>query len=87
MTKRQGPWAPAPYDPADARAIQDLEQGKATPEQQKRALKWIIESVSGTYDVTYWPGEDGERNTSFANGKRYVGLTIVKMLKLNPAEL
>lgn len=87
MTKRQGPWAPAKYDPADVRAIQELERGEATPEQQKRALKWIIESVSGTYDVTHWPGDDGERNTSFANGKRYVGLTIVKMLKLNPAEL
>ena len=65
-------------------AIQQLERGEASPDMQKRALAWII-ATSGTYDMSYWP--DSDRNTCFAEGKRYVGNTIVKMLKLNPSKV
>lgn len=88
MAKINGPWAPAEYDVADAAAIQALVRGDATPEQQTRALKWIVESACGTYDQTFWPGgEDGDRNTAFAEGKRFVGNSIVKMTRLNTMSL
>lgn len=89
MTKKQaGPWEPADYDIADAAAIQALTRGDATDEQQQRAIKWIIESAAGTYDQTFWPGgDDGDRNTAFAEGKRFVGNTIVKMTRLNTMAL
>jgi len=72
---------PADYSAADIAALQELEAGVASPDQQKRALKWIIEQACITYDLSFDP--TSERTTSFAEGRRYVGLQIVKMLKLN----
>lgn len=77
-----GPWLPAPYELADAGAIQALQRGDATPQQQQRALHYIIHSLCGTYDATYFPGADGERDTLFAEGKRWPGLQLVKLLNL-----
>lgn len=86
-TKREA-WTPAEYDLADAAAIQALLRGDAEPQQQQRALKWIIEVASGVYEQSYWPGgEEGRRNTDFAEGKRFVGNSIVKMTKLNLSSL
>ncbi len=81
--KPNGPWVPPAYDLADVAAIQALERGDATKEQQQRALKWVIEAACGTYDMSYRPGEEGRRDTDFAEGKRFVGSQIVKLLKLN----
>jgi hypothetical protein len=39
------PWKPAPYDEADTYAIKALAAGVANEGQQKRALKWIIETL------------------------------------------
>ena len=76
------PWLPAPYDVADAGAIQALARGEATPEQQQRALNWIINEACDTYGLEY---RQDPRDHAFASGKRAVGLNVVKMLKLNLA--
>lgn len=75
-------WAPVPYEIADVGAIQALNRGEATPEQQQRALRYIVEIAAGTYDLSYRP--DSERDTAFAEGRRHVGLTLVKLTKINP---
>lgn len=75
------PWLPAKYTLADAQAIQSLERGEATPEQQKRALNWIIDNAALTYDFPYRP--TGDRDTSLACGRMFVGQQIVKLIKLN----
>lgn len=82
---RSAPWFPAKYEKRDVYAIQALEQGEANAEQQKRALEYIINIICGTYDLSYRPGLDGDRDTAFAEGKRFVGSQIVKLLKINPA--
>ena len=79
------PYLPAEYQAADVTAIQQLERGEAGPDMQKRALAWIINEAAKTYDLSYHPESD--RDTSFAEGKRYVGSSIVKMLKLDPAKV
>ena len=79
------PWMPADYEAADAYAIQRLNEGNASPEQQQRALKWIIENACRTYDEPYFP--DSSRDTDFALGKRHVGNEIVKMIKVNTSKL
>jgi len=84
MKDARGPFLPADYEAADVTAIQQLERGEATPDMQKRALAFII-ATCGTYDASYWPESD--RDTCFSEGKRYVGNTIVKMLKLNPSKV
>lgn len=77
------PWKPPPWEPADASALQALNAGTADKNQQKRALDWIIDHGAATYDLSYRPGVAGERDTSFAEGRRFVGLQIVKLLKIN----
>ncbi len=82
------PWMPPAYNVADAVAIQALMTGKADANQQQRALKWIIEVCSGTYDQSYRPGaQEGERDTTFALGRQFVGQQIVKLTRLNVSKL
>lgn len=75
------PYAPVDYEPADVTAIQALERGDASPDLQRRALAFIVNDLACTYDLSYRPKSD--RDTAFAEGKRHVGLQLVKLLKLN----
>ena len=84
--RKQLPWHPAPYDETITGALKALHAGSANVGQQQRALKWIIEALCATYDLSYRPGAGGERDTAFAEGKRFVGQQIVKQLKLTTAE-
>jgi hypothetical protein len=79
------PWKPVEWEPADIAAIQALVRGDASPEQQRRAVDYIINDIAGTYDMSYRP--DSERDSVFAEGKRYVGLQLVKAIKLNLARI
>ena len=82
------PWKPVSYELADADAIQALMRGDADKGKQQRALKFIIENICGAYDVSYRPGgEEGRRDTDFAEGRRFTGLQIIKFLKLNLSAL
>ena len=80
--KQTHSWVPEKYKPADARAVQDLEQGKATPDQQKRVLNLVIRSLACTYHPSY---RDNERDTIFMEGRRFVGLELINLLNLNAA--
>jgi hypothetical protein len=79
------PWKPTEWEPADVAAIQALVRGDASPEQQRRAVDYIIKDIAGTYDLSYRP--DSERDSTFAEGKRFVGLQIVKAINLNLAAI
>lgn len=86
VAPQSAPWLPPAYEKADVSAIQALASGLASPEQQKRALDWIIQQAAGTYDLAYRPGgEEGSRDTTFALGRVFVGQQIVKMMKLSLA--
>lgn len=78
------PYSPASYTDADIAALQALQRGDATPEQQQRAIDWIVNQAAATYDLEYRPDS---RDHAFCSGRRFVGLQIVKMLKLNLAAL
>jgi len=77
------PWRPAEWDIPDAAAIQALQRGDATKDQQQRALKFIVNTLAATYDGSFRPGPDGDRVTAFAEGKRHVGTQIVKLANIN----
>lgn len=77
------PWKPANWEVADAGAIQALMRGDAAEHQQRRAIKFIVETLCGTYDLSFRSAS--ERDTCFAEGKRFVGLSLVKLSKLNLA--
>lgn len=78
-------YTPPPYEIADIGAIKALATGTANEGQQKRALRWIIEVACGTYDLSYRPASD--RETVFAEGRRFVGLQLVKALHLDTTKL
>lgn len=82
---KNGAFKPPPYDASIVTAIQQLERGECGGELQKKALAWIINVAAATYDQSYRPGDTHE--TAFAEGKRFVGNTIVKMLKLDPSKI
>ncbi len=83
---RPSAWLPvSDYTADDVYAMQALAKGEATPEQQTRAINWIINSVCATYEEPFRSEVDGgERETSFALGKAFVGRTLVKMINLSP---
>jgi hypothetical protein len=86
MTRRAPPQiAPPEYENADVAAIQALARGDASPEAQRRALDWIINAASATYDQSFHP--DSARLTDFAEGRRFVGNQVVKLTKLNLSKL
>ena len=77
-----------PYIPAQppkhiVKSLQALSSGEATEHQQKKALQWIINDASGAYSPAFHSGADGERNTTFALGRAFVGQQIIGLLKIN----
>lgn len=78
-------WHPAPYEDRDAYAIQALARGEATPDQQMRALRWIIEQAAQTYEQSFTP--DNSRVSDFIEGRRSVGNQLVKLVKLKVGKL
>lgn len=87
MAKQIAPpeaWLPAQYTVADVAAVQALARGEATPEQQQRALNWVVNKAALTYDLDYRPDS---RDHAFSSGRRFVGLQVVKVLQLDVAKL
>lgn len=82
---RAEPWKPVEWTPEDAYAVQAVMYGRASEDQQKRAMAFIVNQICGTYDLSYRPTSD--RDTAFAEGKRMVGLQLVKFAQLNIAQL
>lgn len=76
-------WHPAPWENHEATAIQALFSGNANPDQQRTAVKWILDGACNLYDLSFRPGEAGRRDTDFAEGRRFVGQQMVKLSKLN----
>lgn len=78
--------APAPYEPypwADnlsvVYALKAIAKGEADAEQQKLVMKSLMD-ITGYYDLSYRP--DSDRDTSFAEGKRFIGAQLAKMVNL-----
>lgn len=69
------------YTEFEAQAIRALVEGNASARQQKAILPYIIRAA-GTHDLSYRPGDP--HATAFAEGKRFVGTTLVWMLKSAP---
>jgi hypothetical protein len=68
------------YEVADISAVQALVRGDATPEQQKRALNWVIYNAAMTYEHPFC---DDDRESNHLIGRQFVGRQIVKLTKLD----
>lgn len=79
------PWKPVDWGVEDAYAVKAVMAGTASEGQQRRAMAFIVNQICGTYDLSYRPTSD--RDTAFAEGKRFVGLQCVKFANINIAAL
>lgn len=79
--REKNAFMPPKYKQRHAMALQALGHGAADPYQQRLALAYVLSTLSGTDDLSFRP--DSDRETSFAEGRRFVGLQIMKLLKLN----
>lgn len=77
-------YEPAAYSVADVAAVQAVARGDATKDQQQRALNWIIYNAARAYDLDYRPDS---RDHAFASGRRFTGLEIITILKINIGKL
>lgn len=82
--------APEPYLPYPwssniplVYALKAMSEGVASDTQQRLILHEVL-NLTGYYDLSYRP--DSDRDTAFAEGKRFVGAQIVKMVNL-PADI
>ncbi len=78
------PLVPPDYVEADVQAVRAVFRGTATPDQQRRAMEWIINFNCCTFDLSYRPG--GGDLTAFAEGRRQAGLNLVWMLQYAPSK-
>lgn len=74
---------PANYVKADVAAVQAMKRGEATADQQVRAMEFIVGTISDRNGMSYRPGGlEGDRDSAFAEGKRFVANQIVKLTNL-----
>jgi hypothetical protein len=78
--KRPAPHEPVALSVEEVRAIQSIWEGKADPHQQRLALEAILGPLCETDAIGFHMGADGDRLTSFAAGKRYVGNSIRRII-------
>jgi hypothetical protein len=83
------PWQMPRIADADIFAVQAVAGGTATAAQQQRAFDYVVRVLCETDRMTFWPGipgtgDDGRRATDFAEGKRWVGLQLLRIKKMRP---
>ncbi len=77
------PYLPASWDENIFMAFRAFAEGKANDGQQKLVWQYVqyLCGVGAFQDLSWRPGgHEGERETSFAEGKRFVGLQLLKLL-------
>lgn len=75
--------APGVVNKADVIALKAVAAGEATPEQQKRAIEAIILQVACADELSFCPDHrGGARETDFAEGKRFVGFQLRKLIRV-----
>jgi len=83
---REYAWDPAEWTAEEAIAVQAVAKGIASEREQTRAMRWIIHQCCKFGELSFRSDSDGgERETSFAQGKWFVGQQIMKMVDMPPA--
>lgn len=79
------PWLPPDHDEEVVAAVRAIHHGNANAAQQQtfwNYLMYVTAASEEFADLSFRPdASGGERNTVFAEGKRFVGLMIRKLLR------
>ena len=76
---KKDPWLPPDHDESVIYAFRSLVAGVANEGQQKLLVDYL-KYITDLDAMSYRPGEDGRRDTDFAEGKRFVGRELFKLL-------
>lgn len=76
---KQHPWMPVDYDDNVIWAVRAVKAGVASAGQQRLFWDWLMYVSAAGDQLSFRPGAGGERDTAFAEGKRFVGLQVKKM--------
>ncbi len=71
------------YTEAEVQAVRAVHRGEATARQQRMALDFLVRAF-GTHDISFRPNDS--HLTSFAEGKRFAGTTIIWAIKQAPTK-
>ncbi len=74
------PWVPPALELAEVAALQAVAKGVASADQQQKAMRVIVEKICQRYEMPFCPGENGERNTSFALGRMCAGTMLTSFI-------
>lgn len=66
-------------------SLKGIQGGDADAGQQTMALNWILHELTRVLDLSYRP--DSARDSDVAEGKRYCGLEIIRLLKMTPEQI
>lgn len=64
-------------------ALQCVAAGTATEDQQRMFMRWLIDDICMVGNLSFSP--DSVRESDFGEGRRFVGLQIGKIIRLNVA--
>jgi len=78
---------PVEWALADASAAQALERGEATADQQQRFMAWLMHRACMFNDMEFRTGPDGDRESAFMGGRRFVASQVRKLLLVDIAKL
>lgn len=78
-------WETIDYTADETTLVQLMNAGAANEGQQKQFLAFVVNRLCRTYDVSFDP--ESPRASDFAEGRRFVGLQLVTMTKLNVSAL
>lgn len=74
------PWSLRPPSKNIVLAARAIAEGVANEGQQRDFLAWLLKDLCGIGAVSFRPGgPEGERATAFAEGMRFVGVTIANL--------
>lgn len=80
---KRNPYEPVDYDEHVVMAFISFRSGTANQGQQDTVWQWLqyVCGVGEYTDLSFRPGgSEGERDTAFAEGKRFCGLQMMKLL-------
>ncbi len=61
--------------------MQAVYRGEATPDQQRLAIEFIVGKLSEADEMTFRSEPDGGLGSAFAEGRRFVGSQIARIIK------
>jgi hypothetical protein len=76
------PYLEAPMEPADAAALAAVNQGVASGDQQRRAMRWILHNACRIGGHVFVPGDP--HATALLVGRREAGVIIANAMRTGP---